>query len=177
MYTIQIKNMVCPRCILVVQNILEELHLETIEIDLGLIRLAHQPDEVRYRKLIECLDQVGLQIIKDQTEDLVIRIKTSLIKCLDEQTSNKNISQILSEDLCRNYQYLSRIFSQAEGMTIQEYWIMLKIDMAKQLLLEKNHTITEVAELLGYSSSAHFSVQFKKEMKMSPRSYRQLSHK
>ena len=88
-----------------------------------------------------------------------------------------NYSNYLAEKLGYHYKYLSNVFSEVKGITIQQYIILHKIEKAKELLLYEQLNLTEISYKLQYSSVAHLSNQFKKITGLSPSFYKKLKEK
>lgn len=88
-----------------------------------------------------------------------------------------NFSAYLSEKLDYDYNYLSNLFSEVKGITIEQYIIAHKIERAKELLLYNELTLTEIAAKLHYSNVAHLSTQFKKVTGLTPSFFKQMKHK
>ncbi len=163
--TLHIKNMVCPRCIKVVREELEKLGYEVVHIELGLVRLRHNQNTLDYPRIKEILFNEGFELIEDSKAKLIDSIKTEIISLIqqykDEDLEKLNFSKHLSKTLNKDYNYLSSLFSKTEGITIEHFIILQKIEKAKELLKYGELTLSEIAYRLGYSSVQHLSRQFK----------------
>ena len=118
----------------------------------------------RERKSSDALKKVGFELIDDSRSKLIEQMKTFIINTVhygDEQPK-KNYSQLLSNHLHHDYSYLSNLFSEVEGITIEQYIINQKIEKVKELLMYDELSLSQIALQLGYSSTAHLSTQFKK---------------
>ena len=170
---LRIKNMVCPRCILVVQNILNDLDQEFTSVEMGMVKLERPLKRVEYNQLERKLNAVGFEIITSEADQCVAEIKQELTQLVQTgQLKKLSISVYLSEQLSKSYNYLSRIFSESEGKTIQEYWLNIKFIKAKEMLMDDKYSICDVSDALGYTTNSHFTVQFKKVTDMTPTEFR-----
>lgn len=172
-----IKNMVCSRCIATVQYILNDLNINYISINLGIVSLKDEINSTNRDLLIERLSNVGFELLEDNKSKLISQIKSILIKNIHHEVKDIHInySVILSETLNHEYTYLSKLFSSIEGLTIERYIIKQKIEKVKELIFYKEYTLSEIAFKLNYSSVAHLSAQFKKETGMSPSEFKKLN--
>lgn len=167
---LHIKNMVCNRCIMAVENVLQELQLHADNITLGEITLATTPSAAQTETLDKKLTQLGFRIIDDRKSQLIERIKNIIIGEVHytNEQRNTNLSQHLAAELHHDYNYLSTLFSEVTGTTIEKYHISQKIERVKELLTYKELTLSQIAWDMGYSSVAHLSNQFKKVTGFTP---------
>jgi len=107
---------------------------------------------------------------------LIEQIKTEIIRLVhhSEEIENTNLSTILSDKLHYEYNYLSNLFSEVEGTTIEKYFISQRIEKVKELLVYDELSLSEIANQLGYSSMAYLSSQFKKNTGLTPTFYKSL---
>ena len=171
MTTLYIKNMVCDRCKMVVVQELEKLGLHPGPVTLGEVIL--QEDELNAAQLSDidhALTTVGFERMDDKKARLIENIKRKIISMIHaDQLSRKfNWSQILSDELHYEYNYLSSLFSSVEGITIEQFIIKQKIERVKELLFYDELNLSEIANKMGYSSVAHLSGQFKKVTGLTP---------
>ncbi len=172
-----IKNMVCNRCINAVKNEFEKIGLHPIDIKLGEVTLPEQ--ELRSTQLLELdshLKQVGFELIDDRKGRLIEKIKTvvvTLIHYTDEQPKEK-ASQVIANELHYDYPYLSKLFSDVEGVTIEQYIIQQKVEKIKEYLVYDELNLNEIAWRMGYRSAAHLSAQFKKITGMPPSHFKNI---
>lgn len=179
-YKLYIKNMVCPRCIMAVQDVLDKLEIPYIEVRLGEVTLKEAREHLELTKLKEELQKLGFELIEDQQLQQVERIKSLIIDIVrnsDNAKSPYNFSTYLAEKLSKNYHYLSNLFSEKESITIEKYMILQRIEYAKELLIYDEFSLSEIAWKLNYSSVAHLSNQFKQITGFSPTSFKKLQHK
>lgn len=165
-----IKNMVCPRCISAVREALDQLELPYSSIELGKITVANVPSNLQKQQLANLLAARGFQLLEEGKSSLISQIKSVLIEQIQhaENPLTENFSSFISEKLNHEYTYLSKLFSQVEGITIEKYITKLKIERVKELIFYNEKSLSEIADLLGYSSIAYLSSQFKKETGMTP---------
>ncbi len=159
-----IKNMVSRRCKMVVQEELQKLGLNCVAVNLGVAETIESLTEHQAAELKARLLNSGLELIMNRKSILVERIKNVMIEMIhysDEQPK-MNYSSYISEKLNYDYTYLSNVFSEEKGITIQQYIIMLKIEKVKELFLYNELNLTEISHKLHYSSVAHLSNQFKR---------------
>lgn len=172
MTTLYIKNMVCQRCVMAVDQMFSNLGLHPQKVALGEIQLLE--DELRedqLRAIDESLVALGFERIDDRKARLIEAIKSIVIHKVhhvDEVDRKFNWSTMLAEELHYEYNYLSNLFSSVEGITLEQYIIRQKIERAKELLFYNELNLSEIANKLGYSSVAHLSSQFKKITGFSP---------
>lgn len=173
---INIKNMVCKRCIMVVGQIFENAGVNDAKVQLGKVTLESEIIEEQLEQITQNLNSVGFEIINSHTVQLVEQIKALVINYVYKNTNDKkqNFSSMLSLELNFDYNYLSTIFSGVENITIEHYMINLKVERVKELLVYDEKTLSEIAFEMGYSSVAHLSGQFKKVTGFTPSYYKKL---
>ncbi len=171
-----IKNMVCNRCIMAVQNELDKLGLGVKNIRLGEVTLAKETTPEENKKLEEALIQLGFEVIDDKKSRIIEKIKNVIIDLVHHRDNDikTNLSDLLSNKLHHDYNYLSNLFSEVEGITIEKYVIAHKIEKVKELLVYDELSLSEIAFRLNYSSVAYLSNQFKKVTGLSPSHYKQI---
>ena len=156
--------MVCPRCIRVVREDLEDLGLKVTEVALGKAVIEYQNGSVSDAQIKQKLERAGFEILEDKDQRIIESIKVEVVNLLNDPTSKRlsiNNSDYLEKKIGINYGSLSRLFSQHMGITIEKYLITCKIEKVKELLKYEEMTSEEIAFQLGYSSIAHLSKQFK----------------
>jgi len=157
--------MVCDRCIMSVQEVLENQGFSVGKVVLGEAEINETPDKEELSKISEELRGKGFELIRENKEALVEQIKAQLIdyvKLLESEDAPPKLSDYLSTKLHHNYSYLSNRFSSHENWTIENYLIQLKIERVKELLTYEELTLSEIAWKLNYSSVQYLSNQFKK---------------
>lgn len=176
MNTIFIKNMVCDRCIMVVQNELEKLGLDAKNIKLGEVILSKEITSLEKENLSKTLEPLGFEVIDDKKGRIIEKIKNTIIDLVHHQDSDvkTNLSDVLSDKLHHDYNYLSNLFSEVEGTTIEKYFIAQKVEKVKELLVYDELSLSEIANRLNYSSVAYLSNQFKKVTGLTPSHFKQI---
>ncbi len=176
MSTLFIKNMVCNRCIMMVQNELDKLDLNVKNIRLGEVTFDKELIVEEKRKLDEALTLLGFQVIDDKKSLIIEKIKNIIIDLVHHQNNDAktNLSDVLSSQLHHDYNYLSNLFSDIEGTTIEKYFIAQKIEKVKELLVYDELSLSEIAFRLNYSSVAYLSNQFKKVTGLTPSHFKQI---
>ena len=175
--TLNIKNMVCNRCIKVVRDEFEQLNIEIESIELGRVVTPTPLDETKTTEIKNVLERNGFELIDDKKHKLIESIKTLIIEITHynkEISTTVNISEFISKEVGYDYSYLSNLFSSVEGITIEKYIINQKIEKAKELIAYKELNLNEIAFQLGYSSVQHLSNQFKKVTGLSPSHFKKI---
>lgn len=173
--TLYIKNMVCNRCIMAVENELKNLGLTPRNVILGEAVVEGDVDKETLKQLDENLQKIGFELIDDKKSRLIESIRTEVINYVHydpERIGKINFSDYISEKLGYDYSYLSTLFSAVEGITIEKFMILQRIERVKELLIYDEETLSEIAYLTGYSSVQHLSNQFKKIIGMSPSAFK-----
>jgi len=163
--------MVCDRCIMVVRQILDKQHLSTLAVNLGEAEVEGILDQEQLKRLEVELLAVGFELLDDRKRRLIERVKTVIIEKIHnvgDMLRKEKFSVFLQEQLAIDYSYLSTLFSQTEGITIEQFIILQRIERAKELLVYNELTLSEIAYKLDYSSVQHLSTQFKKVTGLTP---------
>ncbi|MDB5140911.1 MAG: AraC family transcriptional regulator [Mucilaginibacter sp.] len=171
--------MVSLRCKMMVQEELKKLGLNYVVVELGMVDVLEDISPISREKLKVSLLRSGLELLDDKKSILIEKIKNVILERIHytDELPQINFSYYLSEKLNLDYTYLSNIFSEVKGITIQQFIIIHKIERVKELLLYDELNLTEISYKLQYSSVAHLSKQFKKITGLSPSFYKQLKHK
>ena len=174
-----IKYMVSNRCKILVKEELKKLNLHFIVVDLGEIEIMEDITQEQRELLKLALIDTGLELMDDKRAILIERIKNVIIEMVHhaDDWPQINYSDYISQKLHHDYTYLSNIFSAVKGITIQQYIIIHKIEVAKELLMYDELNLTEISYKLNYSSVAHLSNQFKKITGLTPSQFKQLKEK
>ena len=177
--TLHIKNMVCDRCIQVVEEELSKLYIPILDIKLGEVVTANPLSKEQTNQVRAVLENRGFELLEDKAGQLIEKIKTVVIDSVrnPHKKTKTNFSQQLQQEIGRDYNYLSALFSSVENVTIERYIILQKIEYAKELLIYNELTLGEIAFQLGYSSVQHLSGQFRKTTGMSPSQFKKLREK
>jgi AraC family transcriptional regulator len=178
MTALYIKNMVCNRCIYMVDHLFKEAGLVPLEVRLGEVQLARDPAAAELAVVEKKLQEFGFELLSDQKSRIIEKIKTTAIDYIGQhaQSDHKGpiFSEFLSAALHRDYSFLSKLFSEAEDITIEKYLIRQKIEKVKEWLSYDELSLSEIADRLGYSGVAHLSSQFKKTTGFTPSAFRKM---
>ncbi len=168
--------MVCPRCILSVEQIFRSEGIPIKKILLGEVESEEHLSVESLEKLSVELIKVGFEILDDAKAQLIDRIKNLLIQKIQEESIEPHFSlnKFLSGKLFKEYSTLSKLFPEVEGITIEQFFILQKVEKAKELLFYKEQSLGEIALNLGYSSAQHLSAQFKRITGMTPTQFKSI---
>jgi len=162
--------MVCSRCKIVVKSIFESTGITPVSVELGEVELKNDIQESKKNELLKSLRAVGFDLIDDRKSKTIDKIKTLIIDLVQNKNNDlkTNLSEFLFQELNQDYNTLSNLFSEVENTTIEKYFINLKIEKVKELIIYDELSLSEIAYLLNYSSVSHLSNQFKKVTGFSP---------
>ncbi|MDE3237018.1 MAG: helix-turn-helix transcriptional regulator [Bacteroidota bacterium] len=173
MMKLVVKNMVCPRCIAAVEQVMKDNDAAPLYVNLGEVVLPAALSPEKLKKIKADLEHLGFELLDDARKQQIEKIKSIIIKHIHHDGDQKFIfSEIISKALKRDYSQLSKLFSETEGVTIEQYVILQKVEKVKELLVYGEMNINEIAMELGYSSSAHLSAQFKKVTGLTPSQFK-----
>jgi AraC-like DNA-binding protein len=173
---LMIKNMVCPRCIASVEQLLEQCELNANYVHLGEVELSEAPSPEILQSLVNGLMERGFELLDDQRSQLIERIKNLLIQKVQSGAIEEHfsVSKYLLSHIFKDYSSLSRLFSEVEGVTIEQFFLLQKIEKAKEWFMYDEQILSDIAFHLGYSSTQHLSSQFKKLTGMTPSQFKKL---
>ena len=171
--------MVSLRCKMIVKSELERMGLHYITVDLGEIELEGEITPQQQQEFKNALLRSGLELMEDKKSILIEKIKNIIVEMIhySEEPPVLNFSSYLSSRLGYDYNYLSNLFSEVKGTTIEHFIISHKIERAKELLIYNELTLTEIAEKLHDSNVAHLSNQFKKVTGLTPAFFKKMKNK
>jgi AraC family transcriptional regulator len=176
--TVLVKNMVCQRCVMAVEAILQTGAIPFQKVTFGEIHLSAELSEQQKDYLKTSLDKIGFEMIDNHTSGIVEKIKQLVIKRarneVGEEERKIKLSQYIVDRIYHEYTYLSSLFSAVEGRTIENYFIEQRIEKAKELLIYDQLTLSQIAFELEYSSTAHLSSQFKKITGLTPTYFKEI---
>ncbi|RYF88563.1 MAG: AraC family transcriptional regulator [Chitinophagaceae bacterium] len=173
---IHIRNMVCDRCIKSVRQVFERAGVRTERIQLGVVHTKEDLAPAKVEELKDALREEGFEWMDDHKVKLVEQIKNLIIQLVQSgemEEMKGNLSAYLASKLLKDYYHLSQLFSSMENTTIEQYFILQKLERVKEWLVYDEYTISEIAYKLGYSSVAHLSGQFKKVTGFTPSQFKQ----
>ena len=168
--------MVCPRCLTSVEKLLEKNNLQAKYVRLGEVELLQEPGKAKLERFAEDLKQIGFELLDDQKTQLIEKIKNLLIQKVQSGTIEEHFSvtKYINDNIYKDYSSISRLFSEVEGITIEQFFILQKIEKTKEWLIYDEQSLSQIAFNLGYSSTQHLSNQFKKVTGMTPSQLKQL---
>jgi len=171
-----IRNMVCPRCIASVEGLLERHGLKATYVHLGDVELSENPAGTVLDELAADLRDAGFELLDDRKMQLIEEIKLLLIRKIQDGDVEPHfsLSRLIRQKIFRDYSAVSRLFSEVAGVTMEQFFILLKVEKIKEWLIYNELSLGEMASRLGYSSTQHLSGQFKKVTGMTPSQFRGL---
>jgi len=171
-----IKNMVCDRCKLVVRTELKKLRIRHVSVELGEVFLENELTDKQFSEFNKNLQALGFEIIDNNNVRIIEKIKNIIIDLIHHSKAEIkiNYSDYIAEKLKKDYTYLSNLFSEIEGNTIEKYIIHQKIERVKELLVYNELTLSEIAYQMGYSSVAYLSGVFKKVTGLTPSHFKEI---
>ena len=172
-----IKNMVCQRCILTVEDILNDLKIPYHQVALGEVDLAEKLSDNELKKIGGELKRVGFELIERRVNKIIEDIKKAAIEYLNLGMDNENLklSTFIAKKIPYDYSYLSDLFSTIEGKTIEQFFILTRIEKVKELLVYDQLSLTEISYQTGFSSVHHLSAQFKKVTGLTPSHFKKIA--
>lgn len=173
-----IKNMVCNHCVEAVVRALSSQGLEVLSAEIGRAEIEGEYSGERLQQIVETLKEAGFELISDPINDLVENIKREIIALVrSEEPVEENISSYLERRLHKSYKALSAAFSSVEGRTIETYVTLQRIERVKELLIDGQLTVSEIAYKTGFANVGHLSRRFKTFTGMTPSEFRVSGHR
>ena len=167
--------MVCSRCKMLVKAELEKAGFNPLTVELGEVEIENEPTDEVLEQLNASLQKLGFEIIDDRKSRIIEKIKNAIVELIHYKSNENmsvNLSEFISQKLNYDYNYLSNLFSEVQGITIEKYFIAQKIEKVKELLKYDELSLSQIADRLGYSSVAYLSNQFKKQTGLTPSFYK-----
>lgn len=165
--------MVCVRCKMAVEEVLNAAQIAYSSVELGRAKLTLPLTDTQRKAVIKGLAHYGLELLEDRNKILVERIKTEINNLLNASHQLQlKLSVHLSQMLDYNYTYLANVFSEVEGMTLEKYFIRQRIERAKELMVYEELSLGQIADALSYSSVSHLCLQFKKVAGLTPAEFK-----
>lgn len=171
-----IKNMVCNRCIMVVKQEFEKAGIKPVEVTMGEVDLPAPMTKLQSEKMGKRLTDLGFEILDNRNKKIIEKVKALLIDKVQKGDIEEHfsLSDYLPQKIDKEYTRLSRLFSEVEGITLEQFFILQKIEKVKEWLAYDELTLSEISYKLGYSSVAHLSSQFKKTTGLTPSHFKKL---
>ncbi len=165
--------MVCPRCISAVEKVLTDINVKPLQVRLGEVTLSKELNAKQSILFKKQLESLGFEQLDDSRTQQIEQIKAIVINHIQHLEDGKFVfSDIIANNLNKEYSQLSKLFSLTEGITIEQYIILQKIEKVKELLRYNQMNLSEIADKMGYSSVAHLSSQFKKTIGLTPSQFK-----
>ncbi|WP_158861107.1 helix-turn-helix domain-containing protein [Lunatibacter salilacus] len=174
-----IKGMVCDRCIYVLSEELPKLGLEITEIRLGEVILKEMDIIFEEHVIRAKLQTIGFDLLYSKNQKIIDQIKSAVERGINEQLNTGEtvkFSTLISNELRKDYDSLSSLFSSLEGYTLEKFIISKKIEKVKEFLVYTDQSLSDIAYALGYSSPAYLSNQLKKYTGLTSSYYKRTRH-
>jgi AraC-like DNA-binding protein len=164
---------------MVVNEQLIKFGLHPVNVELGEVIISEEINETQKKQLNQVMLSFGFVLIDDKKSRMIEKIKNAIIELVrySEEQLKTNLSEHITSQLNHDYNYLSNLFSEVEGTTIEQYFIAQKIERVKELLVYDEFSLSEIAVQMNYSSVSHLSKQFKKVTGFTPTYYKQLKER
>lgn len=161
---------------MVVESELKKFGLHPLSVQLGEVEIAGELGKGQKQELEKMLQDLGFDLMSDKRSRLIEEIKNSIIELVhhQEELPKTTISQYLSEKIGQDYSTLSNLFSESQNITLNQYYITQRIERVKELLVYDQLNLSEIADVLQYSSVSHLSKQFKKVTGFTPTEFKEL---
>ncbi len=171
---IGVKNMVCDRCVMVVADIMRRMGYPDARVTMGSVSVDNTLSDKEFERLDGMLVAAGFELLRDRESSLVDSVKREVILFArnPEVNCRMKLSAYLAKRIGIDYRTLGKLFAGHENRTIERYYIAQKVEYVKELLAYGNMTVSEIADMTGYSSVAHLSRQFRDETGITPTQYR-----
>ncbi|MBL8003080.1 MAG: helix-turn-helix transcriptional regulator [Flavobacteriales bacterium] len=170
-----IRNMVCDRCKAAVRRVLDAQGLAVKRIDLGEVELLHEARTEAIEALRGALMMEGFELVDDRDAVTIARIKAAIVKLVHHDGELKGrvkLGEHIATALNKEYSSLTTLFTQGEGITIEQFFLLQRLEHVKELIKYGELTLSEIADRAGFSSAAHLSTQFKKLTGMTPSAFK-----
>ncbi len=161
---------------MVVSSVFEKMGIEPEYINLGEVKLSNDISIEEKQHIATELEQYGFSIIDDKKSKIIEKIKTLIVEIVHQQDNEikTNLSTYLTSHINHDYNYITNLFSEVEGTTIEKYFIAQKIERVKELLVYGELTLSEISYQLNYSTPSHLSNQFKKITGLTPKHFKEI---
>ncbi len=168
--------MVCRHCIEAVKGALRKLNLPYDEVQLGEVHLSKPLDSDQKNALDNALKPLGFELLNDKRTRIIEKVKAALMEVVASGVPDDfQMSSFLQHQLGKEYSAISKLFSEVEGLTLERYFILLKVERVKELMVYDELSLAEISDQLGYSSPAHLSAQFKQVTGLPPSHFKKVA--
>ena len=169
--------MVCERCLMTVKDILHQHAIPFENVTLGEVDLTRKLSDTAIKKLQTSLNKVGFELIETRVNKIVEDIKQRVLEYIASGMDSQNLklSTFITKKIAYDYSYLSDLFSSIEGKTIEQFFILQRIEKVKELIVYDQLSLTEISYQTGFSSVHHLSAQFKKITGLSPSHFKKIA--
>ena len=159
-----------------VEHVFNTLKIPYKKVELGEVEIIDELYSEQYQTLMNELKNLGFEIIDNRKSRIIEQVKNNIIKLIHHSdiSLNVNLSDYITSSVNYEYKYLSTLFSEVEGITIEKFYIAQKIERVKELIVYDELSLNEIADKLGYSSAAYLSNQFKKHTGLTPGHFRRI---
>jgi len=171
-----VKNMVCQRCVMTVENVLRNLNISFNKVSLGEVEFSGKPANAELNNIQIALNHLGFELIDTRKNKIIEDIKQAVMQylALGMDSQNLKLSSFITNKIRYDYSYLSDLFSSIEGKTIEQFFILQRIEKVKELLVYDQLSLTEISYQTGFSSVHHLSSQFKKVTGLTPSHFKKI---
>jgi len=171
-----VKNMVCQRCVMTVENALRNLNISFNKVSLGEVEFSGKPAHAELNNIQIALNHLGFELIDTRKNKIIEDIKQAVMQylALGMDSQNLKLSSFITNKIPYDYSYLSDLFSSIEGKTIEQFFILQRIEKVKELLVYDQLSLTEISYQTGFSSVHHLSSQFKKVTGLTPSHFKKI---
>ena len=168
-----VRNMVCDRCKEAVQRILDQLQLEWTRIDLGEVVLRGTLDPQAQRSLRAELQRQGFDLVFEREAQLINSVKAAIVKQVHHGDGKRvELGKLVQDAVHLEISSVSKLFNEVEGITLEHYYLLQRLERVKELIRYGELTFSEIAFATGFSSAPHLSTQFKKLTGMTPSAFK-----
>ncbi len=174
--TLTVRNMVCDRCKAALARILGSHHLDWERLELGEVELEASLGDDDLEKLAIDLEKEGFGLVLDPDAKLIAQAKAAIVNAVHHTDGQRiGLSRLIQEATNKETSSVSKLFSEVEGITLEHYYLVQRMERVKELIRYGEHTFSEIAFRTGFSSAAHLSAQFKQLTGMTPSEFRKLA--
>lgn len=181
--TFYLKNMLSYSCIKLIEMVfIQKESVRLLSIVLGEVSVEYDNEIISKNQIIDIFKDLNFDIVRDPDVEIVEKTKIAAIEIIHKSFNANSLirnSEYISDKLQLPYDKISKVFSQVTGSTLEKYIILLKIEKAKEMIVNNEYNLSEISYMLGYSSVHYLSNQFKKstgvtvsQFKDNPSAYR-----